>query len=123
MGEPFESEPGTLENFLTERYCLYGADGRGNVCRGDIHHHLWPLQPAEAEVEQLTMTQQIGLELPETGPVLHFSDRLDVLAWSPRRITSNREVRVLAVHRLSCPSRAIYLRRGGWTDIFVVGVP
>jgi uncharacterized protein YqjF (DUF2071 family) len=87
VGEPSESRPGTLENFLTERYCLYAADGRGNVYRGDIHHHPWPLQPAEAEVEKLTMTEQIGVALPETGPVLHFSERLDVLAWSPRRIT------------------------------------
>jgi uncharacterized protein YqjF (DUF2071 family) len=87
VGEPSESRPGTLENFLTERYCLYAADGRGNVHRGDIHHHPWPLRPAEAEVEKLTMTEQIGVALPETGPVLHFSERLDVLAWSPRRIT------------------------------------
>jgi uncharacterized protein len=87
-GEPFESRPGTLENFLTERYCLYATDGKGNVNRGDIHHHPWPLQPAEAEVEKLTMTEQIGIALPETGPVLHFSKRLDVLAWLPRRVAS-----------------------------------
>jgi uncharacterized protein len=87
MGEPFESTPGTIENFLTERYCLYSADRRGNVSRGDIHHHPWPLQPAEAEVETLAMTQQIGVKLSETNPLLHFSMRLDVLAWLPRRIS------------------------------------
>jgi uncharacterized protein len=87
VGEPSETRPDTLENFLTERYCLYAADAAGNVYRGDIHHHPWPLQPAEVEVEKLTMTEQIGVALPETGPVLHFSERLDVLAWSPRRIT------------------------------------
>ena len=87
-GEPFESGPGTLENFLTERYCLYAADGKGNVRRGEVHHHLWPLQPAEAEVEKLAMTEQIGITLPETAPLRHFSERLDVLAWLPRRITS-----------------------------------
>ena len=86
--EPFESEPGSIENFLTERYCLYSADGKGNVFRGDIHHHPWPLQSAEAEVHTFAMTQQIGLKRPETGPLLHFSKRLDVLAWLPRRIAS-----------------------------------
>jgi len=86
VGEPFESRPGSLENFLTERYCLYAADGKGNVRRGDIHHRLWPLQPAEAEVERLAMTGQIGVSLPDTEPVLHFSERLDVLAWLPRRV-------------------------------------
>jgi uncharacterized protein len=87
VGEPFESRPGTLEDFLTERYCLYAADGRGHVYRGDIHHHPWPLQRAELEIESLAMTEQIGVALPETAPLLHFSKRLDVLAWPPRRIT------------------------------------
>jgi uncharacterized protein YqjF (DUF2071 family) len=85
VGEPFESEWGSIEDFLTERYCLYSADGRGNVRRGEVHHHLWPLQPAEAEIGTLEMTQQIGLKLPETAPILHFSKRLDVLAWLPRK--------------------------------------
>jgi uncharacterized protein len=90
VGEPFESGAGTIENFLSERYCLYSADSRGHVRRGDVHHHLWPLQPAEAEVQTLAMTQQIGVELPEISPILHFSKRLDVLAWLPRRISQAR---------------------------------
>ena len=85
-GDPFESRPGTLESFLTERYCLYASDNRSNARRGDIHHDLWPLQPAEAEIETLAMTQQIGVALPKKAPILHFSKRLDVLAWLPRRI-------------------------------------
>jgi uncharacterized protein YqjF (DUF2071 family) len=88
VGEPFQSETGSIENFLTERYCLYSADRRGNVRRGEVHHHLWPLQPAEAEVSTLAMTRQIGLKLPETAPILYFSKRLDVLAWLPRKIGS-----------------------------------
>src|SRR3712207_3007792 len=85
-GEPFESRPGSLERFLTERYCLYAADGRGRVRRGEIHHKLWPLRPAEADVRTLRMTEQIGVTLPDTPPLLHFSERLDVLAWPPRRL-------------------------------------
>ncbi len=86
VGEPYNSSPGTLEHFLTERYCLYSARS-GDVYRGDIHHHPWPLQRAEAEIESLAMTEQIGVALPETGPILHFARRLDTLAWPPRRIT------------------------------------
>ena len=87
-GESFESGPETMEKFLTERYSLYSADRRGVVSRGEVHHRMWPLQPAEAEVRKLEMTMQIGLELPETGPILHFSKRLDVLAWLPQRIAA-----------------------------------
>jgi uncharacterized protein YqjF (DUF2071 family) len=86
LGKPFNSRLRTLEHFLTERYCLYSASERGNVYRGDIHHHPWPLQRAEAEVESLAMTTQIGVALPDMTPLLHFSRRLDTLAWPPRRV-------------------------------------
>ncbi len=91
-GEPFDSGPGTLENFLTERYCLYSAgvanraSGTGRVRRGDIHHVTWPLKPAEVEVEELEMTAQVGVTLPETEPVLHYARRLDVVAWLPKKL-------------------------------------
>src|SRR5205085_7863974 len=45
-GPIYRSEPGTLEHWLTERYCLYAVDGGGRVFRAEIHHRPWPLQPA-----------------------------------------------------------------------------
>ncbi|TCJ18077.1 DUF2071 domain-containing protein [Rubrobacter taiwanensis] len=83
-----ESRPGTLEHFLTERYCLYASEPGGRPLRAEIHHEAWPLRHAEAEVETLEMTGQIGVELPDTAPVLHFAQRLDVVAWLPRRVKS-----------------------------------
>jgi hypothetical protein len=32
------------------------------------------------------MTQQIGLALPSTQPVLHFARRLDVVGWAPEKV-------------------------------------
>jgi hypothetical protein len=63
-----------------------GPWARGNVHRGDVHHRLLSLR--SAEVETLAMTEQIGVVLPETEPLLHFSERLDVLAWLPHRLAS-----------------------------------
>lgn len=85
IGLVYHASPGTLDHWLTERYCLYTMDRSGQVWRGDIHHPRWPLQPAEAEVEVNTMTHQIGLTLPDTLPLLHFARRLDVVAWTLRR--------------------------------------
>lgn len=78
-------EAGDLERFLTARYCLYAADSAGRLLRGEIHHDDWTLQPAEAEIEKLDMTRQIGLDLPDAEPLLHFSRSLDVVAWPPQR--------------------------------------
>jgi uncharacterized protein len=75
-GDVFHAEPGSLEWFLTERYCLYTSD-RGRPARAEIHHELWPLQPAEAQVELASISP---LELPGE-PVCHFSRRQDVVIW------------------------------------------
>jgi len=88
-GSAFESRPGTLEHFLTERYCLYTQDRRGRPRRLEIHHHPWPLQKAEADFAHNDVAAAQGLPLPDARPVLHFSDRLDVIGWGlelvPRR--------------------------------------
>ena len=79
-GPVFQPQPGTLEHFLTERYCLYVVDKHHDVRRADIHHPPWPLQPAIAHIERNTMTAPIGIELPG-DPLLHFAARQDVLIW------------------------------------------
>lgn len=78
-------QPGTLDHWLTERYCLYTvADNR--LYRGDIHHLPWPLQDAEAEIRTNSMARAAGLALPDTNPVLHFAKQLQVLIWPLRAI-------------------------------------
>ena len=77
---------GSLEHFLTERYCLYTLDRSGRACRLDIHHGLWPLQPAEAGIRVNTMADAAGIPLPAVPPILHFSRRLDVVAWPMERL-------------------------------------
>jgi uncharacterized protein YqjF (DUF2071 family) len=86
IGSVYHAAPGTIDHWLTERYCLYAADRKGRVWRGDIHHARWPLQPAEAEVQINTMTEQIGVVLPDVDPLLHFARRLDVVGWTIERV-------------------------------------
>jgi uncharacterized protein YqjF (DUF2071 family) len=85
IGAPFEATPGSLEYFLTERYCLFSADREGGLYCGEIHHRPWTLQPAEAEIRMNTMADPIGLSLG-AHPLLHFSQRLDVVAWTLDRL-------------------------------------
>jgi len=80
------AKPGTLEHWLTERYCLYSADPKGGLWRGEIHHAPWPLQSAEVEVRLNTMTAPFGITLPDSRPVVHFAKALDVVAWSIERV-------------------------------------
>lgn len=85
-GPVFQAQPGSLEHFLTERYCLYASDPKGSIFRTDVHHVPWPLQPAEAMIWDNTMAQQVGLQTFEDLPLLHFARRVDVVVWSPELV-------------------------------------
>jgi uncharacterized protein YqjF (DUF2071 family) len=83
IGAPREPVAGTLEHFLTERYCLFTVDRSAHAIRLDIHHPPWPLQDAEAELTVNTMAEASGILLPAVAPLLHFSKRQDMVAWAP----------------------------------------
>lgn len=77
-------EGGSIEHWLTERYCLYTTH-HDQVYRGEIHHQPWPLQDAEAEFGTNTIAAAVGISLPCAAPMLHFARRLEVLIWPLRR--------------------------------------
>jgi len=85
-GPVFRSRPGSIEHFLTERYCLYAPASRGRLYRSEIHHAPWPLQAAVADLQRNTMATAGGLTLPPRPPLLQFARRLDVVVWPPRAL-------------------------------------
>jgi uncharacterized protein YqjF (DUF2071 family) len=80
---PYTTTPCTLEQWLTERYCLFAESPDRRIFRTDVHHRPWPLQQARADITRNTMLEAQGLPVGEGVPVLHFSRRLDVIVWSP----------------------------------------
>jgi uncharacterized protein YqjF (DUF2071 family) len=80
-GPRFEPSPGTLDHFLTERYCLYTFDESFRLYRLDIHHRPWSLQRASVEMSENTMAEASGIRLPAVKPLLHFSKRQDMVAF------------------------------------------
>lgn len=84
--QPYEAVPGTLEHWLTERYCLYAQAADGSLWRSEVHHLPWPLQRAVAEIGTNTMFAAPGLGVEGPPALLHFSRRIDVVMWSPVRV-------------------------------------
>ena len=85
IGDVFHAHPGSIEHFLAERYCLYTEDEKSRIIRCEIHHPRWPLQSAEAAMEENTMAAAAGITLAELKPeLLHFSRRQDVMVWAPQ---------------------------------------
>lgn len=82
-GAVFQTAAGTLEHWLTERYCLFGQHRSGAVYYLDVHHLPWPLQPGATRVERNTLALAGGVPLPDTAPIVHTARSIDVWAWLP----------------------------------------
>ena len=83
----FHAGPGTLEHWLTERYCLYAHSGSGDLYRAEIHHEPWPLQPATVRISRNDMLSVHDLPASGAPPLVHFARKLDVVVWLPTRLT------------------------------------
>ena len=85
---PF-SHPGSLEFFLTERYCLYSKD-HGQLYRARIFHQPWPLQKAQLLSFDSSMIESQGLLTPQGDPLLHYCEELSVEIWSLEKAVNSR---------------------------------
>jgi hypothetical protein len=76
-----ENRAGSLEFFLWERSCLFTGSPAGPTRRAHLHYVSWPLEAAEAEIEQNGLADAIGIHLPLQAPILHYSRRMAVYIW------------------------------------------
>jgi uncharacterized protein len=84
-GTVFEALPGTIEHFLSERYCLYTLGRTRELLTVEIHHLPWPLQRAAAEIDTNTVATGQGIAVGGAPLLLHYAKRLDVAFWRERR--------------------------------------
>lgn len=90
VGEPLpQSQPGSIEFFLTERYCLYSYHRR-RLCRSRIFHEPWPLRAAFVDSFQSTMIESLGITQPKGEPLLHYAESIAVDIWPLQRVAETR---------------------------------
>lgn len=61
---------GPLEAFLAENYRFYAASD-GRLRCGTISHEPWSLRPASAEIRANSLLDAVGLDRPESDPIVH----------------------------------------------------
>ncbi|MFN7018508.1 MAG: YqjF family protein [Fimbriimonadales bacterium] len=84
-GTPRETEPGSLEHFLVERYTLFTVH-RGKLYRGVVVHLPYAVQPATIlELEQ-NLTDAAGIALPDEPPLVFYAPSFGVLASALRPV-------------------------------------
>lgn len=73
-----------LDNWLTERYCLY-LDKNDKLYRYEIHHKPWQLY--QVEISNLTIDYKIGsISLNRNPDLTHYSDGVKVIAWQRQNL-------------------------------------
>lgn len=80
--EGYFAKKGTLDYWLTERYCLWTQKGR-RLFRTDILHEKWKLQKAEVEIQKNSMAHFLPASSLSSDPVIHYSPSKRVLFWPP----------------------------------------
>jgi uncharacterized protein YqjF (DUF2071 family) len=83
VSERYIAQPGSLEQFLVERYCLYAKSPAGSLYRAEVHHSPWPLQQAEGTVYADQLLEAQGLSTKGEIPLLHYSPGVETVTWSP----------------------------------------
>lgn len=109
--EPAEAPSDSIEEFLIERSNYYFAGGPmvqqtakvlntieseeasdshiqpsdQPVFVGTVSHGLWPLQPVEASVIENTLLNAVGISMPDSSPIYHYSRQQHMAAERIRR--------------------------------------
>ena len=83
IGEQMQAQPGSLEEFLFERYSLYTSH-KGSLRRGYTHHNKWKFQLAKVELTENSLTESfnLGIDKPLTPELVHYSDGVRVRTFS-----------------------------------------
>lgn len=96
-GRQPEGITGSFENFMTDRNNLYSTTQAGQLQRASVHGVCWPLEEAEAEIEYNSLGASIGLALPSSPPLLHYSRRLALYVWPAELVQHARAHRPVTV--------------------------
>jgi uncharacterized protein len=79
------SQPGSIEHFLTERYCLYACSPRGTLLRSRVWHEPWPLKQGLVFDFESDLLEAAGIPSVSGDPLLHYADFLSVWSGLPQR--------------------------------------
>jgi len=88
QGEVYYSQAGTLEHWLTERYCFYADHPSGRIARCDVAHGPWPLKKAIANIQENSLVQAFGIDKHQEPALVHGTPGVRVLGWRPEFVSS-----------------------------------
>ena len=88
-GDAAAARPASLDEFLTERYCIYSFH-RGKLYRSEVHRQPWLLERASVEILTNSLADPLGITLPAAPDLCHFVRCNRLLTWAPEIIRLSR---------------------------------
>lgn len=85
IGDEFTAVPGTLAEFLTERYRYYTEGSMGRIRTADVRHGRWPLYRARVRIDANTVFSANGFDDPDADPMYLYSPGVDTIASANKR--------------------------------------
>jgi len=86
LGEEYSAKEGSLEEWLSERYCFYSTNLLNNNCRVEIHHKKWPLQKCKINIIENELLSAVGLNVDEDSVLCNFSSGVDVVSFKAEKL-------------------------------------
>lgn len=85
---PFSSKDRELTEFLLERYRFFAESPNGTLHRTSVDHPPWTIRDAFMNQRRNSIFQGSGFGIPESEPVLFFSEGVKVRATACRPVTT-----------------------------------
>jgi hypothetical protein len=85
-GPVFQSQPGTIEHFLLERYILYSVDEQRQLHRARIHHQAYPAQRADVPLCDETLIWAAGIKRAEQPVLRHYAREVNVKVYGLEKV-------------------------------------
>ncbi|MFO0630215.1 MAG: DUF2071 domain-containing protein [Polyangiales bacterium] len=89
--DPFVALPGSLEEYLTERYDLFVEDRDGVMFRGKIRHRPWQLWRADARIDFNTVLSGRGIPSAEAPASVLCTRSMDTVLWPLQNVGAPRD--------------------------------
>ncbi len=79
-GNQLDADPGSLAEFLTERYRFYIGGRGGTIAYTDVDHDPWSLRPARVKFRKNETFRANNFAEPDGEPICYYSSGMDIVS-------------------------------------------
>ena len=83
-------DPGSPIALLSGQYSAFNVDLFGRICEVDEIHDPFETTEVDCEIRSNSLGNPVGLRLPDTPALMHYTAGRRIVSWFPRAVTRRR---------------------------------